>query len=228
MISLRYRASSLTRGLKGQIWNVADDEPAPPQDVIAYAAGLLGVEPPPEEPFDGARLSPMAREFYADNKRVSIAKAKAELGFAPAYPNYREGLSRSGGGGRGASLTGVEHRHLRPAQANANRRKPMQIKAAKVLAFAISYFSESGLFNGLRPIQIRKFFARRSPQSKLSLSRSISSAVVQVRRMETYSMNFWFFQLIVTPPGAARLDSPRVLRAARRLLEETARKGPIC
>jgi nucleoside-diphosphate-sugar epimerase len=82
----------LTRNLKGQIWNVADEEPAPPQDVIAYAAALLGVEPPPEEPFDRATLSPMAREFYADNKRVAIAKAKAELGFAPTYPSYREGL----------------------------------------------------------------------------------------------------------------------------------------
>ncbi len=83
---------ALTRGLKGQIWTVADNEPAPPQDVIAYAARLLGVEAPPEEPFDEARLSPMAQEFYADNKRVSILKAKAELGFAPAYPTYREGL----------------------------------------------------------------------------------------------------------------------------------------
>jgi nucleoside-diphosphate-sugar epimerase len=83
----------LTRDLNGQIWNVADEEPAPPQDVIAYAAALLGVGPPPEEPFDQARLSPMAREFYADNKRVSIAKAKAELGFAPAYSTYREGLT---------------------------------------------------------------------------------------------------------------------------------------
>jgi nucleoside-diphosphate-sugar epimerase len=82
----------LTAGLKGQIWNVADNEPAPPQEVVAYAAALLGLEPPPEEPFDQARLSPMAREFYADNKRVSIAKAKALLGFAPAYPTYREGL----------------------------------------------------------------------------------------------------------------------------------------
>jgi nucleoside-diphosphate-sugar epimerase len=82
----------LTRNLKGQIWNVADEEPAPPQDVIAYAAVLLRLEPPPEELFDRATLSPMAREFYADNKRVSIAKAKAELGFAPAYPSYREGL----------------------------------------------------------------------------------------------------------------------------------------
>jgi nucleoside-diphosphate-sugar epimerase len=91
----------LTRGLKGQIWNVADEEPAPPQDVVAYAAALLGLEPPPEEPFDEARLSPMAREFYADNKRVSIAKAKVELGFMPAYPTYREGLKALAEAGEG-------------------------------------------------------------------------------------------------------------------------------
>ena len=92
---------ALTRGLKGEIWNVADEEPAPPQDVIAYAAGLLGLPPPPEEPFEGATLSPMAREFYADNKRVSIAKAKAELGFSPAYPTYREGLMALAEAGEG-------------------------------------------------------------------------------------------------------------------------------
>jgi dTDP-4-dehydrorhamnose reductase len=91
----------LTRDLKGQIWNVADEEPAPPQDVVAHAAALLGVGPPPEEPFDQARLSPMAREFYADNKRVSIAKAKALLGFAPAYPTYREGLKALAEAGEG-------------------------------------------------------------------------------------------------------------------------------
>ena len=93
----------LTRNLKGQIWNVADDEPAPPQDVIAYAAAILGVAPPPEEPFDEAQLSPMAREFYADNKRVSIAKAKALLGFAPAYPSYREGLKALAEAGEGGA-----------------------------------------------------------------------------------------------------------------------------
>ena len=82
----------LMRNLKGQTWNVADDEPAPPQDVVEYAAALLGVEPPPEEPFEEAPLSPMGREFYADNKRVSIAKTKSELEFTPAYPTYREGL----------------------------------------------------------------------------------------------------------------------------------------
>jgi nucleoside-diphosphate-sugar epimerase len=92
----------LQHGLPGQIWNVADDEPAPPQDVVAYAAVLLGVDLPPEEPFDEARLSPMGREFYADNKRVSIDKAKALLGFKPAYPTYREGLKAlaEAGGGR--------------------------------------------------------------------------------------------------------------------------------
>ena len=77
---------------EGQIWNVADDEPAPPQDVIVYAAGLLGVPPPPEEFFDAAGLSEMSASFFADEKRVSNAKAKALIGFAPHYPSYREGL----------------------------------------------------------------------------------------------------------------------------------------
>jgi nucleoside-diphosphate-sugar epimerase len=95
----------LTRGLKGKIWNVADEEPAPPQDVVAYAAALLGLEPPPEEPFDQARLSPMGREFYADNKRVSIAKVKAELGFMPAYPTYREGLKALAEAGEGRRVS---------------------------------------------------------------------------------------------------------------------------
>jgi nucleoside-diphosphate-sugar epimerase len=112
---------ALNRGLKGQIWNVADDEPAPPQDVIAYAAALLGLKPPPEEPFDRARLSPMAREFYADNKRVSIAKAKAELGFAPAYPTYREGLKALAVIGEGQPDGGARSRAT--GQTSANKRQ---------------------------------------------------------------------------------------------------------
>jgi len=92
---------ALTRGLKGQIWNVADEEPAPPQDVVAYAAALLGVPAPREEPFDQAQLSPMAAEFYTDNKRVSIVKAKTLLGFVPAYPTYREGLRALAEAGEG-------------------------------------------------------------------------------------------------------------------------------
>jgi dTDP-4-dehydrorhamnose reductase len=112
---------ALTRNLNGQIWNVADEEPAPPQDVIAYAAALLELEPPPEEPFEGATLSAMAREFYADNKRVSIAKAKTELGFAPAYPTYREGLKALAAIGQGQPEDGVMSRAT--GQINANKRQ---------------------------------------------------------------------------------------------------------
>jgi nucleoside-diphosphate-sugar epimerase len=86
---------------RGGVWNVADEEPAPPQDVIAFAAGLLGMPPPPEEPFATAEMTPMARSFYADNKRVSIAKLKRDLGFAPKYPTYREGLAALAAMGEG-------------------------------------------------------------------------------------------------------------------------------
>ncbi|MFZ4600833.1 MAG: SDR family oxidoreductase [Caulobacterales bacterium] len=74
-------------------YNICDDEPAPPQDVIVEAARLLGVAPPPEIPFEAATLSPMARRFYQDGKRVSNARAKAELRWRPLYPSYREGLA---------------------------------------------------------------------------------------------------------------------------------------
>lgn len=74
------------------ILNLTDDEPCPPQDVVAHAAGLLGVEPPPEQPFETADLSPMARSFYGENKRVSNARIKTRLGYAFRYPTYREGL----------------------------------------------------------------------------------------------------------------------------------------
>jgi nucleoside-diphosphate-sugar epimerase len=75
-----------------RLFNITDDEPAPPQDVVLYAAELLGAPPPPEIPFDGADLSPMARSFYSDNKRVRNGKIKRELGVELRYPSYREGL----------------------------------------------------------------------------------------------------------------------------------------
>lgn len=74
------------------IWNVCDDEPAPPQDVIAHAAKLMNVAPPPEEAFETAGMSPMARSFYASSARVSNAKLKRELGVTLAYPTYRHAL----------------------------------------------------------------------------------------------------------------------------------------
>ncbi|WIW45292.1 NAD(P)-dependent oxidoreductase [Bradyrhizobium sp. 62B] len=76
----------------GGTWNVCDDEPTPPQDVIAYAAELMGVAPPPEEPFATAAMSPMARSFYASSARVSNAKLKRELGVTLVHPTYRHGL----------------------------------------------------------------------------------------------------------------------------------------
>lgn len=91
----------LAESAPGGIWNVADEEPAPPQDVIAFAAGLLGMAPPPEEPFETADMTPMARSFYADNKRVSIQKLKQELGFSQKYPTYREGLRALAAAGEG-------------------------------------------------------------------------------------------------------------------------------
>ena len=82
---------------QGGIFNVTDDLPAPPQDVVAYAAGLMGVEPPPEIPFETAQLSPMARSFYGENKRVSNAAIK-QSGYRFRYPDYRCRLRRHVGG----------------------------------------------------------------------------------------------------------------------------------
>jgi len=78
----------LIAGNTGGIFNVTDDEPAPPQDVVAYAASLMGVEPPPEIPFETAQLSPMARSFYGENKRVANAAIKA-AGYSLRFPDYR-------------------------------------------------------------------------------------------------------------------------------------------
>ncbi|WP_422374770.1 SDR family oxidoreductase [Roseibium sp.] len=75
-----------------RIFNVTDDEPAPPQDVVAFAADLLGVEPPAEIPFETADLTPMARSFYGENKRVSNRRVKDELGYTFRFPNYRVAL----------------------------------------------------------------------------------------------------------------------------------------
>ncbi|OBQ67212.1 SDR family oxidoreductase [Mesorhizobium erdmanii] len=83
----------LVEASKGGIFNVTDDEPAPPQDVVAYAASLMGVEPPPEIPFDTAQLSPMARSFYGENKRVANAAIKA-TGYRFRFPDYRAAFDK--------------------------------------------------------------------------------------------------------------------------------------
>lgn len=85
--------ASISRPRPGAIYNVCDDEPAAPEAVVAYAAKLLGVAPPPLVPFDQVALSPMARSFYDDSKRVRNALIKSELGVALRYPDYRAGLA---------------------------------------------------------------------------------------------------------------------------------------
>jgi len=84
--------ASIDHPSRNAIYNVADDEPGPPQDVIACAAELLGREPPPEIPFDEADQTPMARTFYEDNKRVRNTRLKSELGVLLRYPTFRDGL----------------------------------------------------------------------------------------------------------------------------------------
>ena len=84
--------ASIDRPDPGAAYNVCDDDPAPPQDVIAHAAELLGLPVPPEVPFDEADLSPMARSFYAESKRVSNRRIKQDLGVRLIHPDYRHGL----------------------------------------------------------------------------------------------------------------------------------------
>ena len=87
----RATALGAQRKLAGT-FNLADDEPAPPQDLIEYAARKMGVPVPPDLPFAEADMTPMARSFYSDNKRVSNAAIKQALGIELLYPNYRAGL----------------------------------------------------------------------------------------------------------------------------------------
>lgn len=85
-------AASIARPNPGAIYNLCDDDAAPPEDVIAYAAELLGLPVPPPEDFASAELTPMARSFYAESKKVRNDRIKTELGVKLIYPDYRTGL----------------------------------------------------------------------------------------------------------------------------------------
>ncbi len=87
----RVTALAARRKLAGT-FNLSDDEPAPPQDLVEYAARLMGVPVPPDLPFAEAEMTPMARSFYSDNKRVSSKAIKEALGIELLYPHYRAGL----------------------------------------------------------------------------------------------------------------------------------------
>jgi nucleoside-diphosphate-sugar epimerase len=84
--------ASIERPNPGAAYNVCDDDPAPPEDVIAHAAELLGLPVPPAVPFEEAEMTPMARSFYAESKRVRNDRIKTELGMRLRHPDYRSGL----------------------------------------------------------------------------------------------------------------------------------------
>ena len=86
-------AASIAQPAPGTAYNICDDDPAPPQDVIAHAAELLGAPVPPAIPFEKAEMTPMARSFYAESKRVRNDRIKDELGVQLRFRTYREGLA---------------------------------------------------------------------------------------------------------------------------------------
>ncbi|WP_298294948.1 SDR family oxidoreductase [uncultured Litoreibacter sp.] len=85
-------AASITSPRAGAIYNLCDDDPAPPEDVIQYAAELLDLPVPPAVDFETADMTPMARSFYAESKKVRNDLIKSELGIRLIYPDYRAGL----------------------------------------------------------------------------------------------------------------------------------------
>jgi len=102
----RITAAAMAAPRPGSVWNLADDMPAPPEDVIVEAARLLGVDPPPEQNVEAAGLSAMARDFYSESKRVANGRVKGSLGLEMLHPDYRAGLrairdARAAGGADG-------------------------------------------------------------------------------------------------------------------------------
>ena len=85
--------ASMARPAPGTAYNLCDDEPAPPEDVLLHAAQLLGLPPPPAVAFDQAEMTALARSFYSESKRVRNDRIKRDLGVRLAYPSYREGLA---------------------------------------------------------------------------------------------------------------------------------------
>ena len=84
--------ASITRPNIGAVYNLCDNDPAPPEDVIEYAAQLLGAPVPPAIDYETAEMTPMARSFYAESKKVSNKRIKTELGVELKYPDYKTGL----------------------------------------------------------------------------------------------------------------------------------------
>jgi nucleoside-diphosphate-sugar epimerase len=100
-------AASIARPNAGRAYNLCDDDPAPPEDVIAHAAHLLGLPVPPAEDFAMAEMTPMARSFYAESKKVRNDRIKTELGVRLIHPDYRSGLAALLAAEDAAEVTGA-------------------------------------------------------------------------------------------------------------------------
>jgi nucleoside-diphosphate-sugar epimerase len=111
-------AAAITHPGRGRVWNVADDAPAPPQDVITYAALLMGITPPPVQDLADADLTPLARSFYAENKRASNRLMKETLGVELAYPTYRVGLDALWNAGEGRAESEAAAEQIAPVTAD--------------------------------------------------------------------------------------------------------------
>lgn len=85
--------ASIARPNPGRAYTLADDEPAPADVVMEWAADRMGLPKPTEVCWTDPSVSDAMRRFYLDSKRLSNARAKAELGWRPAYPSWREGLA---------------------------------------------------------------------------------------------------------------------------------------
>lgn len=108
---------ALRSDVASSVWNVTDDEPAPPQDVVAHAAELLGVPVPPLVDFESVELSEMAKAFYSENKRVANRAIRERLGVALRYPTYREGLAGLLAAGEGRNGSASRRQKDRPKAA---------------------------------------------------------------------------------------------------------------
>ncbi len=113
-------ASGVIAGFGGPpgAYNLADDAPCDQNAVIDFASRLLGMAPPPLQTIEEAGLSPMARGFYAENRRVANGKARRVLGWRPAYPDYRAGLRAL------SAITSPSIASADPATASADQRYP--------------------------------------------------------------------------------------------------------
>ena len=150
---------ALTSGLVGQVWNVADEEPAAPQDVVAYAAGLLGLDPPPEEPFDPSRLSPMASRVLRRQQARLDRQGQGAAGIQARLSDLSGGAQGAGRGGRGPGVTA--HAATRRPSVQASVKQKYGVRSYSALALAPTACALAGAVPPPAPAPRRRADARK-------------------------------------------------------------------